>query len=410
TSTVNGSDFSATKELLQESLDSLNEELNEYLAREYGIDVQKKQELENWKLSHRPFHWFVEFYGIISRGGFDVIIGNPPYVEYSKVKKDYEIKGYQTEKCGNLYGFVIERIIHLQNINQRYGLIIPLSSISTDRMSILQEILMKNTELSWFSSYAERPSKLFEGVEVTLSIVLSKISTINHFIYTSGYYKWQSDYRNNLFFLIDYCSSKEFYKKGSMLKAGSNIEMSIISKLKQKEESISKLYNKKGKYNVYYRNAGGRYYKVILNFEPEFILNGEITKSSTYCNLSFESETNKDLIFLIMNSTLFYWYWVIYSDNWHMINRDISSFPIGHFSNDIKVKILQLCNKLKQSQLDHSTKKVEKRNKGKDTIQFLQFNMRNCKFIIDEIDKILAEHYGFTEEELDFIINYDRFG
>ncbi|MFM5972919.1 MAG: hypothetical protein ACKO9X_20465, partial [Dolichospermum sp.] len=102
--------------------------------------------------------------------------------------------------------------------------------------------------------------------EVTLSIVLSKISTINHFIYTSGYYKWQSDYRNNLFFLIDYCSSKEFYKKGSMLKAGSNIEMSIISKLKQKEESISKLYNKKGKYNVYYRNAGGRYYKVILNF------------------------------------------------------------------------------------------------------------------------------------------------
>ncbi|MFM6269384.1 MAG: hypothetical protein ACKPFA_23210, partial [Dolichospermum sp.] len=52
-------------------------------------------------------------------------------------------------------------------------------------------------------------------------------------------------------------------------------------------------------------------------------------------------------------------------------------------------------------------KKVEKRNKGKDTIQFLQFNMRNCKFIIDEIDKILAEHYGFTEEELDFIINYD---
>ena len=25
----------------------------------------------------------------------------------------------------------------------------------------------------------------------------------------------------------------------------------------------------------------------------------------------------------------------------------------------------------------------------------------------DEIDKALAEHYGFTEEELDYIINYD---
>jgi len=27
--------------------------------------------------------------------------------------------------------------------------------------------------------------------------------------------------------------------------------------------------------------------------------------------------------------------------------------------------------------------------------------------IIDEIDCVLARHYGFTEEELDFIINYD---
>jgi hypothetical protein len=29
------------------------------------------------------------------------------------------------------------------------------------------------------------------------------------------------------------------------------------------------------------------------------------------------------------------------------------------------------------------------------------------KTISDEIDKVLAKHYGFTEEELDFIINYD---
>jgi hypothetical protein len=29
------------------------------------------------------------------------------------------------------------------------------------------------------------------------------------------------------------------------------------------------------------------------------------------------------------------------------------------------------------------------------------------KSIIDEIDTVLAPHYGFTPEELDFIINYD---
>jgi len=35
------------------------------------------------------------------------------------------------------------------------------------------------------------------------------------------------------------------------------------------------------------------------------------------------------------------------------------------------------------------------------------FKIQKSKPIIDEIDKVLAKHYGFTDEELDFIINYD---
>jgi hypothetical protein len=32
---------------------------------------------------------------------------------------------------------------------------------------------------------------------------------------------------------------------------------------------------------------------------------------------------------------------------------------------------------------------------------------RKSKAIIDDIDRVLAKHYGFTDEELDFIVNYD---
>ena len=42
---------------------------------------------------------------------------------------------------------------------------------------------------------------------------------------------------------------------------------------------------------------------------------------------------------------------------------------------------------------------------GQTVIQL--FRVKPVKPAIDEIDKVLAEHYGFTEEELDFIINYD---
>ncbi len=37
----------------------------------------------------------------------------------------------------------------------------------------------------------------------------------------------------------------------------------------------------------------------------------------------------------------------------------------------------------------------------------MSFILEYSKPIIDEIDRILAQHYGFTSEELDFIINYD---
>ena len=77
----------AEKQALQDKLSVLEAELNGYLAGEYNVDPNKKTDYQSWLTSHKPFHWFTAFYGILKAGGFDVIIGNPPYVEYSKVKK-----------------------------------------------------------------------------------------------------------------------------------------------------------------------------------------------------------------------------------------------------------------------------------------------------------------------------------
>ena len=41
------------------------------------------------------------------------------------------------------------------------------------------------------------------------------------------------------------------------------------------------------------------------------------------------------------------------------------------------------------------------------TVESFVFRKKYSKPIIDKIDKVLAKHYDFTEEELDFIINYD---
>ena len=76
--------FSGAKSGLRGRLDGLREELDRYLASQYGVNIDKGRAFEQWRANHQPFHWFVEFYGITHGGGFDVILGNPPYIEIPK--------------------------------------------------------------------------------------------------------------------------------------------------------------------------------------------------------------------------------------------------------------------------------------------------------------------------------------
>jgi hypothetical protein len=59
-------------------------------------------------------------------------------------------------------------------------------------------------------------------------------------------------------------------------------------------------------------------------------------------------------------------------------------------------------------QQDLITKSAQKQIRTKTgQITYQEFYPKDSKSILDEIDGVLACHYGFTSEELDFILNYD---
>ncbi len=74
-----------------------------------------------------------------------------------------------------------------------------------------------------------------------------------------------------------------------------------------------------------------------------------------------------------------------------------------HFSED---KVENLVNKLLASYEDNGYIQTENARNG-DVKEYFRYFPQKSKPIIDQIDTVLARHYGFTEEELDFIINYD---
>jgi len=69
----------------------------------------------------------------------------------------------------------------------------------------------------------------------------------------------------------------------------------------------------------------------------------------------------------------------------------------------------EICKLSKDLMVEYKQKSALKEKVSKKTgnIIYQEFYPRLSKPIIDDIDKVLAKHYGFTEEELDFIINYD---
>ncbi|MFZ4797750.1 MAG: hypothetical protein ACOYMA_09665 [Bacteroidia bacterium] len=88
-----------------------------------------------------------------------------------------------------------------------------------------------------------------------------------------------------------------------------------------------------------------------------------------------------------------------------IFNKEKNPIDIENFSDDTKKKLIISCDKLMKDLSSNSIMQKAKYQTG--DVEFQQFFPQKSKPIIDEIDTLLAQHYGFTNEELDFIINYD---
>ena len=386
-------DFATAKSDLSARQAGLRVQLDRLLHDNYYSDVSD----EKWQNNYQPFHWVSEFYSIVvENGGFDVVVGNPPYVEYSKIKKQYVLKDYETLSCGNLYAFIIERNKQLQQKNLFSGMIIPHSAFCTDRMTPL--VKQFNKTMHFISSYDVRPSKLFDGVEQRLAIYILKAGNQ---CFTTKYNRWGAETRDTLFDSIYYVEDRP-YLPNVISKNQSDLFFSIFDKVKTKS---STLFDDDKKYNIYYHNAP-RYWIRATDFIPYFCndRNGE-SLSTQVKVLNYGEKNDRDFYLGLLNSSLFYLWFIALSDSRHLNVREIASFP---YPNEF-ISSDEYCEYLRLLMTDYESKKFRKKTYYVSTgnVEYDEYYPKLSKPIIDQIDTLFAKHYGFTEEELDYIINYD---
>ena len=408
---VHGEITQDDKDALRSRFDTLRNELDGYLATEYSVDTKDKQAYDSWRASHRPFNWFVEFHGIMSRGGFDVVVGNPPYVEYSKIRKEYVLKNYRTERCGNLYAMVIERSYDCLRLDGRFGMIVQLSYSCTDRMEPTQNLCRSQSGGLWLSHFDDRPAKLFDGLEhIRATIVLSirSIEGADH-VYSTAYNRWYKESRPQLFDTVtfDSISINAKIPKGTMPKIGILPASTILRRITKHQPIRNNLYSV-GRWITYFHNAP-QYWIRAMDFVPYFWNERDGEQLSTQVKiLKFKNKTDAQVVVATLNSSLFYWWFILLSDCRHLNLREIENFPLGleQMSKNTKTQLAKTVARLMDNFQQNSRRK-ETRYKTTGKVVYDEFDQKPSKPIVDEIDKILAKHYGFAKEELDFIINYD---
>ncbi len=273
---MNAEDFRDSKKELRRRLAELNDELNRYLAREYGVDADKPAVFKKWRESHQPFHWFIEFYSIIDRGGFDVIIGNPPYVLYNKIKHQYQLKNYVTESSQNLFAYTLERSLHLLRRDGEIGMIVPMSLVSTQNMTETSDLLLKNLSRSHFSHYSgnRNPSVLFEGVEMRLTIVFGQVGdskTSSPTKFTTEFFRWNTEARENLFPCINYIDFQvQDILRGLIPKLPGKLGQSVLEKLHSQRKFIRNHVSRNGKNEIYAHRIAS-YFVKCFDFVPYFL-------------------------------------------------------------------------------------------------------------------------------------------
>lgn len=448
---------------LRETLENIRKKLYEVINSSYLALLKGKVsgndfgELAKQLTKRTPFHWRVDFADVFLDGGFDVVTGNPPYIEdrsnntidlkiiqsmripeekehpkrkwkkLSPEKKSGEPLFYVSKNCGNTHAYFIERSIKLLNNEGGFGFIVPIALVSTDRMNCIRAFIHTNSSEVEYYNFDDRPGKIFSGIEdCRQTILVTEKGAGLNWVVTSKYHRWKSEDRAKLLKNLKTHKWPIASPTDSIPKIGTRTEEDILKKLQHKSGGKSvQDYLKDSGTQIWYHNAP-RYwihahtegYLPKVEYYHKFRENKvtgeklpydlkEAKVSSHYKPVTLEKD-DAPIINGLLNSSLFYWWFVVWSDGRDLLADHIQSFPINlqTFSQTIRDRLKELAEELMKSYDSNSRVKVNERAGGY-AIKIKEIIPSKSKAIIDEIDKIFAECFGFSQKEEEFIRKFD---
>lgn len=311
---------------------------------------------------------------------YHIVVGNPPYVEDFKSGLEF------SDRYGNIYANIILNAAKKLEKNGSIGFIIPLSYVSTPRMKKLRDELGMLVSEQYILSFADRPDCLFDSVHQKLCILIGKDKKSGKSVYTGSYQYWYKQERATLFTDIQMVKNK--HENADFIpKLGTEQDIVIYKKITdaRKMQSVYDI-SRNGTESVY------------LNRREAFWMKAyrEKVDDPEYKVFSFKSPIEADYCYCLINSSLFWWYWISVSDCWH-VSKDLNGFMMPMKVNMTGATELAqgLRQRLEETKVYVGTKQTQ-----------YEYKHRECLEEIRAIDDFINATYGLTEAESNYIKNF----
>ncbi len=335
-----------------------------------------------------------------AKNGFDIVTGNPPYVQNRVAEVCVSSERFHTAPTKNLYAFCMEQAVRLLAPDGWFGMIVPAGVLGLAEAAPLRRVLLDRLTTHFCSGYAIRPARLFPGADQRLCIYLGQAGRCERpAIFTTRYHHWHPDERPTLFDRLAYHPT-ELHRLGRIPQLGSIEAASVLAKLESgRHRPIASYLMSHGTPLHYHRSP--RYWIRAQDFRPHFT-NG--TRSSSvhhFRTLSCRDATTAKVVGAVLNSSLFFFWFTALGNGRNLTREEVVEFPLGELTPGVTAELPAMFDRLMADYRANAVVRVRR------DCTFDEFRPGRSKSLLDAIDNVLAEHYRLSDEERDFIVQYE---
>ena len=373
------------------------------LAQSYEIAAQKKS---------LPFVLWQLYFPTVFKdnGGFDIIIGNPPYgAKISDADKKFFKKNFACTKTvtgkqkgsTDTFALFIEKSFNLCKKGGIVNLIVPISVISSDSITALHNLLEKNCQTIKVSSYSRRPRPIFESASSRVAIFSFKktFSPLENLFTSKVIRRSENNTIKKIIGSLKFVDSLKVKLPGRYPKISTHRQLEILKKMFSFHKKISDYKEKNGK-PFYYRTSGGEYFNVVTDYPT-----GSSQENPYYVNKKFTK-----IIAAVLSTNLFWFYQQVYTDGLHIKQSEIETVPLFDLEKLTAENISAIENLYAEYLTDiekNVTVRTSSKNSSYNVATFKNYKLRNSKNLIDRLDDFIDKLYGLTDEEINYIKNFE---